>query len=94
MKEPIKFDKIADIYDYYVNVDFDIPFFLKETENFKGEILELMCGTGRVSVPLLDSGRQMTCIDYSKGMLDSFAQKTGNKKYAVNLVQMDVTKLD
>ncbi len=94
MKEPIKFDRVADIYDYYVNVDFDIPFFLKETENFKGEILELMCGTGRVSVPLLDSGRQMTCIDYSKGMLDSFAQKTGNKKYAVNLVQMDVTKLD
>ena len=94
MKEPIKFDRVADIYDCYVNVDFDIPFFLKETENFRGEILELMCGTGRVSVPLLDSGRQMTCIDYSKGMLDSIAQKIRNKNYAVNLVQMDVTKLD
>ncbi|MBN1181406.1 MAG: class I SAM-dependent methyltransferase [Bacteroidales bacterium] len=94
MKETIKFDKVADIYDFYVNVDFDIPFFLKETEGYKGEILELMCGTGRVSIPLLDSGRQMTCIDYSKGMLDSFEQKIRNKNYSINLVQMDVTNLD
>jgi len=94
MKETIKFDKVADIYDFYVNVDFDIPFFLKETEGFKGEILELMCGTGRVSIPLLDSGRQMVCVDYAKGMLSSFEKKIKNKNYSVNLVQMDVTNLD
>jgi len=94
MKETIKFDKVADIYDFYVNVDFDIPFFLKETKGFKGEILELMCGTGRVSIPLLDSGRQMVCVDYSSEMLYSFEQKIKNKNYCVNLVQMDVTNLD
>lgn len=94
MKETIKFDKVADIYDFYVNIDFDIPFFIKETNGFKGEILELMCGTGRVSIPLLDAGRQMICVDYSKGMLDSFEQKIKNKNYSVNLVQMDVTNLD
>lgn len=94
MRETIKFDKVADIYDFYVNVDFDIPFFLKETEDFKGEILELMCGTGRVSIPLLDSGRHMTCIDYSKGMLEAFGQKIKNKNYPIDLVQMDVTNLD
>lgn len=93
MKESIKFDKVADIYDFYVNVDFDVPFFVSETEGFKGEILELMCGTGRVSIPLLEKGRTMTCIDYSKGMLDSFGQKIKNKNYHVNLIQMDVTNL-
>jgi ubiquinone/menaquinone biosynthesis C-methylase UbiE len=93
MKEPIKFDKVADIYDFYVNVNFDIPFFLKETEGYNGETLELMCGTGRVSIPLLHSGKQMTCVDYSKGMLDSFEQKIKGKNYSVNLVQMDVTNL-
>lgn len=46
MKEPVKFDKVADIYDFYVNIDFDIPFFLKETEGIKDEILELISGTG------------------------------------------------
>jgi SAM-dependent methyltransferase len=94
MKETIKFDRVSDIYDFYVNVDFDIPFFLKETENFKGEILELMCGTGRVSIPLLDSGRKMTCVDYSKGMLESFRQKIKDKNYNINLIQMDVTNLN
>jgi SAM-dependent methyltransferase len=93
MKETIKFDKVADIYDFYVKADFDIPFFLKESEGFKGEILELMCGTGRVSIPLLDSGRKMTCIDYSEGMLDSFKQKIRNKNYPVNIFRMDVTNL-
>jgi ubiquinone/menaquinone biosynthesis C-methylase UbiE len=75
MKETIQFDKVADIYDCYVKADFDIPFFLKESEGFEGEILELMCGTGRVSIPLLDSGRKMTCIDYSYG---SFDEETSN----------------
>ena len=94
MKETIKFDKVADIYDFYVNVDFDIPFFLKETERFKGEILELMCGTGRVSIPLLNSGKRMTCIDYSKGMLDTFAKKVDKNNFDVSLHQMDVTDLN
>lgn len=93
MRETINFDKVADIYDFYVNVDFDIPFFLKESENVKGEILELMCGTGRVSIPLLNAGRQMFCVDYSKGMLDSFERKIKNKNYSVNLIKMDVTNL-
>lgn len=94
MRETINFDKVADIYDFYVNVDFDIPFFLKETENVKGEILELMCGTGRVSIPLLNAGRQMLCVDYSRGMLDSFERKIKNKNYSVDLIKMDVTNLN
>ena len=95
MSESINFDKVADIYDFYVNVDFDIPFFLKETENCQDEILELMCGTGRVSIPLLDAGKKMTCVDYSRGMLNAFSEKIRNKKnYKVDLVQMDVTKLN
>lgn len=95
MKEPIKFDIVADLYDFYVDVDFDIPFFLKETENTGSEILELMCGTGRVSIPLLESGRNMTCVDYSKRMLDSFRKKISDKdlKDKVTLVEMDVTRL-
>lgn len=30
MYETIQFDIVADLYDYYVNVDFDIDFFLNE----------------------------------------------------------------
>ena len=89
----INFDKVADIYDFYVNVDFDVPFFIKETENYRGEILELMCGTGRVSIPLLKAGRKMTCVDYSKEMINSFKKKIDNESYSVDIVKMDVTNL-
>ena len=96
MIEPINFDKVADIYDYYVSVDFDIPFFLKESEGFNGEILELMCGTGRVSIPLLKAGRKLICIDYSNEMLACFRKKIAKKDYEQNasLLKMDVKKLN
>ncbi|MFO7446996.1 MAG: class I SAM-dependent methyltransferase [Ignavibacteriaceae bacterium] len=90
--EPINFNTVADIYDIYVNIDTDIPFFLKETENFSGEILELMCGTGRVSIPLLEAKRKLVCVDYSEGMLESFRNKI-IAGYKVELIRMDVTEL-
>ncbi len=94
MARTIQFDAVADVYDYYVNVDFDIPFFLNETKDCKGEILELMCGTGRISISLLESGKSMVCVDYSQGMLDVFARKIWNKNYPAELIQADVTTLD
>ena len=93
MKNPINYDAVADIYDSYVNVDIDIPFFLNETKDFNEEILELMCGTGRVSIPLLQAGKEMVCVDYSDSMLDILKAKVTNKNYNVKFLNMDVTKL-
>jgi SAM-dependent methyltransferase len=94
MTQPIEFDLVADLYDSYVTVNLDLPFFLEETLEFDDEILELMCGTGRVSIPLLESGKKLCCVDYSKKMLDVFKNKIQGKDYPVRLIQMDVTKLD
>lgn len=65
----MEFNKVADIYDHNVNVDFDILFYLKQTESCGTEILELMCGTGRVSNKLLEAGKGLVCVDYSQGKL-------------------------
>lgn len=93
MNQTINFNHVSDIYDNYVTVDFDIPFFLNETKNVHGQILELMCGTGRVSIPLLKNGKEMVCVDYSSGMLEKFESKIRNDNYKVELVNSDVTKL-
>lgn len=93
MADPINFDTVADLYDYYVTSDYDIPFFLKETKGYKREILELMCGTGRVSVPLLEAHHRLTCVDYSPAMLDVLADKVQTRHFPVHLVRMDVTEL-
>jgi SAM-dependent methyltransferase len=88
----IDFGFVADIYDDYVNVDFDIPFYKTLCKRYGGTILELMCGTGRVSLPLIEEGINLTCVDYSREMLDVFAKKLNGKNTA--LFCQDVCELD
>jgi hypothetical protein len=94
MNDPVKFDLVADLYDSYVTVKLDLEFFMEETYNYDDEILELMCGTGRVSIPLLESGRKPCCVDYSGKMLNVFRNKIASKDYPVRLIQMDIAKLE
>ena len=53
-----------------------------------------MCGTGRVSIPLLESGKKLYCVDYSEKMLDVFRNKIRGKNFPVKLIQKDITLLD
>jgi SAM-dependent methyltransferase len=47
----------------------DIPFYLACAAKAKGDVLELACGTGRVTVPLADAGHNVCGIDLSEEML-------------------------
>jgi hypothetical protein len=51
----LDYAQIAHLYDAYVKTKFDVPFFLQETARCT-HVLELMCGTGRVPIPLLKAG--------------------------------------
>ncbi len=51
----IDFDQVADLYDLYVRVDFDVEFWKHEVHTTGGKVLELMCGTGRIGLPLIDA---------------------------------------
>lgn len=98
MEKNIDFGCVADIYDYYTNVDFDIEFYKKLCEGHT-KILELMCGTGRVSIPLINKGYPLTCVDYSEEMLGVFRSKIGkseetNEPENVKIVCQDVCELD
>jgi SAM-dependent methyltransferase len=66
---PIDYDRVADVYDLYVTSDLDVGFYVAEAGKVKGKVLELMCGTGRVSMPLLEAGVDLTCVDASEGMI-------------------------
>lgn len=61
----INFDLVADLYDTYVKEDFDLDFYKELATQHHGKCLELMCGTGRVSIPLLGQNIDLTCVDYS-----------------------------
>jgi ubiquinone/menaquinone biosynthesis C-methylase UbiE len=74
----IDYDCVADVYDLYVTSDLDIAFYVAEAAKAQGKVLELMCGTGRVSVPLLEAGVDLTCVDASEGMLATPRGKTAS----------------
>lgn len=92
MRKNIDFSYVADLYDYYANADFDINFY-KELCKGRKNILELMCGTGRISIPLIKEGYSLTCVDYSEEMLNVFRSKI-NEPEKVKIVCQDVCELN
>ncbi len=91
--QSIQFDSVADIYDVYVQTDFDIPFWLSEARAVNGKVLELTCGTGRVSIPLLQAGIDLTCVDYAPEMLAQFRKKLDDNHLSCRLILQDISNL-
>jgi len=88
------YERIANLYDTYVQVDFDLAFFLEEAGKASGEVLELMAGTGRLSIPLAEAGARLTCVDQSAGMLAVLREKLEKRGLSARVHQMDVCDLD
>ena len=87
------YDRIAEIYDLYVTADYDIPFFLSEAAETAGPVLELAAGTGRLSLPLIEAGLALTCVDRSRGMLDVLEKKLAERGLRAELRCADVCAL-
>ncbi|MCI0465960.1 MAG: class I SAM-dependent methyltransferase [Beijerinckiaceae bacterium] len=90
----IDYDSVAEIYDLYVTADYDIPFFLQETAKDGGKVLELTAGTGRLSLPLVQAGVQLTCVDGSQGMLDVLSRKLKDRGLCAEAKCADVCQLE
>ena len=92
----IDYDRVADVYDLYVAQDSDVGFFVAEAKKARGKVLELMCGIGRVSLPLIEeAGADLTCVDASEGMLARLQEKKlGERGLQARLVRQDVRRLD
>ncbi len=69
------YDTIADLYDAYVRVDTDIPFFVRKVAAADGPVLELMAGTGRITAAIGPHAYHLTCVDRSVGMLRRLASR-------------------
>jgi SAM-dependent methyltransferase len=86
------YSRIARFYDAYVKAEFDVPFFLEQAKG-ASQVLELMSGTGRLSIPLLEAGVNLTCVDNSPEMLALLRIKLAEKRLSARVHQMDVCAL-
>jgi len=94
MTQLIKYANVADLYDSYVQTTLDIPFLIDQVQGTSSDILELMCGTGRISLPLIESGVTLTCVDKSPEMLAVLEQKLTHQGLSAAIHAVDVCHLD
>src|SRR5436190_6139362 len=64
----------------------DVPFWRRVAKEATGPVLELGCGTGRVSLPLARAGIDLVGIDRSAAMLARLARR--RPKHATNLLHI------
>jgi SAM-dependent methyltransferase len=59
-----------------------------------GPVLELACGTGRLTLPLARTGRQVVGLDASSAMLDRGREKAAAEGVEVTFVEGDMRSFD
>ena len=74
----------------------DLPFYLNLSSFYaglSGYILEMGCGTGRVSIPLAESGFKVVALDYSYRMLERAKSKAREQEVSEKIfwVRGDMT---
>ena len=89
MEKSIDFDLVADLYDVYVRSDTDVGFWADEASSVAGDVLELMCGSGRIGYRLIEAGFTYTGIDYSQKLLDLFGEKLAAGDRSADLIHAD-----
>ena len=90
----IAFDRVAEFYDLYVDCDFDLEFWRGVAKAAQGPRLELMCGTGRISLAILRDGTSIEGLDYCDKLLDVFRGKLADARLATELHFADARHFD
>jgi SAM-dependent methyltransferase len=92
---------IADYYDSSPMVTQrtqDVAFYRSSVRQFGDPVLELGCGTGRITLAIAQAGYRVVGLDISERMLERAVEKRGTvqreARERVQLVQGDMTKFD
>ena len=72
----------------------DISFWRKMARKYRGPILELACGTGRISIPLAKDGFKITGLDITESMLVEAKRKSLAETVGVEWIQADCRDFD
>ena len=63
-------------------------------KNKDARILELCCGTGRLTLPIAKDGYDISGVDYTASMLHQAKMKAAEAGLRINFIQADIRTLD
>jgi SAM-dependent methyltransferase len=72
----------------------DLPFYQRRIAAYGGPVLELACGTGRLTVPLAAAGADITGIDQSPSMLEAARNRAVREQVEVSFQEGDMRDYD
>ncbi|HNV69081.1 MAG TPA: class I SAM-dependent methyltransferase [Candidatus Ozemobacteraceae bacterium] len=84
----------GDIYDKMNPFISDLSFFEKWSRQSRGDVLELCCGTGRLTIPLHQAGIPISGLDITPTMLDAARAKCAKAGLQIPLHQGDIRTFD
>ena len=71
-----QYDTHAELYDQlYLGLPGEQEFYASESLKYPGPVLEIGCGTGRITIPVAQVGVDITGIDISDGLLKVAREK-------------------
>ena len=72
----------------------DLAFWVGQAKKYGDPVLELACGTGRVTINLAKEGFNVTGIDNSEGMLNEARRKSSEENVEIEWVKADMRDFD
>lgn len=69
----------------------DIPFYLNKAREYGDPILELACGTGRVTIPIAKEGFSIMGLDLLNSMLKEARKKSKEENFNIEWIEGDMT---
>jgi SAM-dependent methyltransferase len=67
----------------------DIPFYVDQARRCGGPVLELACGTGRITISIAQSGVEIVGLDLSPSMLSHARTKADASRVEIKFVEAD-----
>lgn len=85
----------ANIYDGLNTFLSDLQFYKKWLpKNKDAKILELCCGTGRLTIPIAKEGYNICGVDYTSSMLEQAKAKANQVGVGIDFIEADIRALD
>jgi SAM-dependent methyltransferase len=73
----------------FANRTHDISFFLEQAKGVGGSVLEVACGTGRITLPIAREGVEIVGLDVTRSMLDLARRKAEAEHLPVTWLEQD-----